>query len=79
MHQVSTDASFRLVVIGSLSADEQVSQLLPELGWGWNALVGSNWKPKISLFSCQNFKEEAWERCKINEMLFYCLDDLKVH
>ena len=25
MHQVSTDASFRLVVLGHLSADEQVS------------------------------------------------------
>ena len=31
IHQVSPDASFRVVVLGSLSADEQVSQFLPEL------------------------------------------------
>ena len=53
MHQVSADASFRVVVLGSLAADEQVSQFLPE--------------------------EEAWLRFKINEMLFHCLDELKVY
>ena len=48
MHQVSTDALSHLVVLGSISADEQVSQLLPELGIrGWSASVGSNWKPKL--------------------------------
>ena len=67
MDQVSAGASFRVVMLGSLSADEQVSQFLPELESGWRALVGSNivyrnthcvsidygsnWKPKISLFS----------------------------
>ena len=50
-HEVSTDALFCLVALGSLSTDKQVSQFSPELGSGWSALVGSNWKPKISLFS----------------------------
>ena len=76
MHQVSTDASFRLVVLGSLSADEQVSQLSPELGSGWSALVGSNWKPKTSI---KTFNKEDWVKFKTNEMLLYCLDELKVH
>ena len=31
MHKVSADASFCVVALGSLSADEQVSQLLPKL------------------------------------------------
>ena len=30
-HQVSTDVSFSLKVVGSTSADEEISQLLPEL------------------------------------------------
>ena len=81
MHQVSTDDSFRLVVLGLLSADEQVSQLSPELESGWSALVGSNWKLSNWFHdsSCQKLKKEAWVRFKINEMLFYCLDDLKVY
>ena len=79
MHQVSADASFRVVVLGSLAADEQVSQFLPELESGWRALLGSNWKIKISLFSMSKIEEEAWLRFKINEMLFHCLDELKVY
>ena len=79
MYQVSTDASFGIVVLGSLSADEQVCQLLPELESDWNACVGSNWKPKTPLSPCQNLKEEDWVRSKINGMLFYCLADLKVY
>ena len=51
MYHVSAGASFRVAVFGSLSADEQVSQFSPELESGWRALVGSNCKPKISLFS----------------------------
>ena len=50
MHQVAADALFRVVVLGSQSADERVSQISPELEWGWRALVSSNWKPKTSLF-----------------------------
>ena len=46
---------------------------------GWSSMVGSNWKPKISLFSCQKLKEEGWVRFKINEMLFYGLDSLKIY
>ena len=38
MHKVSADASFCVVALGSLSADEQVSQLLLELESGLRAL-----------------------------------------
>ena len=51
IQQVSADASFHVVALGLLSDDEQVSYLLPELKSGWMALVGSNWKSKISLLS----------------------------
>ena len=51
MHQVSTDALFCLVVLGSQSADEEVFQFLPDIESGICTLLGSNLKPKISLFS----------------------------
>ena len=61
-NQASTDTSFRLKVIGSLSADWQSSQLLPELESGWIILVGSNWKPKISLIHVKNPKKKLkWD------------------
>ena len=44
-----------------------------------SALVGSNWKPKIHYSPCQKLKEEARVRFRINEMLFHCLDNLKVY
>ena len=54
----------------------------PTFVWIWksgrSSMVGSNWKPKILLFSCQKLKEEAWVRFKINEMLFYGLDSWKI-
>ena len=40
MHQVLLDAPFCSVVVGWLSADEQVS----EYESGWSALVGLKWK-----------------------------------
>ena len=42
--------------LSSLSANEKISQLLPELESGWSPLVGLNWKPKISLFCVKNSK-----------------------
>ena len=40
-----------MIRFDGLSADEKISQLPPELESSWSSLVGSNWKPKISLFS----------------------------
>ena len=39
LHQVSTDVLFWLKMIGSLSADEEISQLSAELESGWSTLV----------------------------------------
>ena len=77
MDQVYTDASFRLVVLGSLSV-EQVSQLSSELESGWSTLVDLNRKPKIHYSPCRKLKEQALVKFKINAMLFHCLDNLKV-
>ena len=70
MHQISADALLCVVVLGSLSAEEQVSQFSPKLESGWRALLeallDSNWKPKISLFSMSKTQKR---RFKINEML----------
>ena len=69
MHRVSTDASFRLVMLVSLSANEQVSQFLPELESGWSTLVGSDGKPKASLFSISKTQRrsstEVWNKWNV--------------
>ena len=59
--------SFGLKVLGSLSADEQISKLLPKVESGFHN------------FPCQKLREEARVRFKVNEMLFHCLDNLKVY
>ena len=46
-----------------LSANEKISQLLPELESGWSHLVDLNWKPKISLFSVS--KTQRWSSSEI--------------
>ena len=65
MHKVSADASFCVVALGSLSTDEQVSQLLLELESGLRALGRMRSLREIRV------------RFKINEMLFDCLNNLK--
>ena len=62
MHQGSTDALLCLVVLGSLSADEQISQISPEFGIrDWSALVDSNRKPKTSLY------RSSHQRCSMKK------------
>ena len=45
-------------MLRTLSADGKIFQLLSELESGWSALVGSSWKPKISLFSMSNSQKK---------------------
>ena len=43
----------------SLSADEKISQLSPELESGWSAMLGSNENLRFHYSLCENLKEEA--------------------
>ena len=86
MHQSLTDISFGLAVLGSLSTDEQVFELLPEPESGWSVLVGSNLKSKVSLFSMskahgRNLSEiqNKWIVISLSQQLhqFFCCTIIK--
>ena len=64
-------------MLTSLSADfSNFRPILNQPEAPWQAQI-ENLRFHDSL--CQKLKEEARVRFKINEMLHYCLDNLKVH
>ena len=66
-------------IFGSLSVDEQFLNFRPNLNQaeapGW-ARIGNL---RFHYSPCQKLKEKAQVRFKIKEILFHCLDNLKVY